>query len=369
MKCECRMVTLRQYAPVVDTHYIRHTKTACVPHDKFTGGEPVSEIEPRKSTALQHWADVAMWQAPEHDDPQHPKVYVQSMTADPLGVMAMVNGQYTGKYYTDPGQVSDDERREAWEAATVSKLSKAPLEWIQMAISFENVTRAFTHQLVRTRMGGYAQESMRFAVKGDLNNSVKLPPSLNGTSGGQPLGAEDGKAEWQRNVWDEAVAQIEQAYMHLVDSGMPAEDARGLLPTNVLTRIHMHVDMGTLLGLAGMRLCTQAQFEWREVFAQLVQALRNVVPEDYPDRWQYELMAQSFRPVCFGAGKCVMKAKSDRACAIRAQVDDMEDKGVPSSEWERDDDGKGHFLHEGWRMLTIEPVQWLADPTAARVAP
>lgn len=313
------------------------------------------------STEVQKWADVAMWKAPKHDDPQRPKVTVSVCTPDPLGVMAMVNGQYTGKVYRFPHEVSDDERREAWEAGAVSLLSKAPLEWVQMSISFENVSRAFTHQLVRTRMAGYAQESQRFAVKTDMGDAVKLPPSLAGTmpwkefeeqcarEGIDPEVNRSPKQYW-RQLWDGALSNINSVYGVLVNTGMPAEDARGLLPTNTLTRVHMHIDMGTLLRLAGSRLCTQAQAEWRAVFAELAKAIRNYGPDEH--RWQMDLIASSFRPVCWAEGKCPMKAKSDRFCEIRADVDRLEAEGVPSSEW---DD-------------VIHPARWIASD-AARVAP
>jgi thymidylate synthase ThyX len=125
----------------------------------------------------------------------------------------------------------------------------------------------------------------------------------------------------------------------------------------MLTRIHMRVDMKTLLNLAGMRLCTQAQFEWRAVFAELAKAIRSL------GGWQYELIADSFRPVCFAENHCTMKAKSDRYCSIRAQVDLFEAEGVKSELWEDPD-----FNYRNGTS-PIHPAQWLADPTAARVAP
>jgi len=337
-------------------------------------GSAVEEPSGPITRDVQRWADVAMWKAPRHNDPQKPKVRVTLMTGDPLGAMAMVNGMYTGKVYSHTSQVSDAERRETWEAATVSLLSQAPLEWLQMSILFENVSRAFTHQLVRQRMAGYAQESQRFAVKDDIGDAVKLPPSLAGTMDDvefvkemhdQGLMANLNRSREQRwrMRWDRALAEVEKAYKENVDDGMPAEDARGLLPTNTLTRIHMHVDMGTLLKMAGTRLCTQAQFEWRAVFAELARAIRQTVPESHPWRWQYELIASSFRPVCFAANRCTMKAKSDRFCAIRDQVDVFEANGIKSDRW------------EDWQLggivggRAIRPEQWLADPTAARVAP
>jgi flavin-dependent thymidylate synthase len=342
---------------------------------------------------VQKWADVAMWEAPQHTDPQRPKVTVSVCTPDPLGVMAMVNAQYTGRNLTDPLQVTDEERREAWEAATVSKLSETPLEWIQWSINFENVSRAFTHQLVRTRMATYAQESMRFGVKDQLADSTKMPPSLAGTlpwdEFAQEMAAEGvdprinaSEAQLWRKAWDEALLTVQQVYEQLVDNGMPAEDARGLLPTNILTRVHMRVDMKTLLHLAGLRLFTQAQFEWRAVFAELAEAIRayGFITAAPDTQWQYNLMADSFRPVCYAAGHCPMKAKSDRYCSIQKRVDAFAEIGRDSSTWGRSWAGEGQTVTAAQgvcrgaddkpvKINAIHPAEWLADPTAARKAP
>ncbi|MBK8246364.1 MAG: FAD-dependent thymidylate synthase [Gemmatimonadetes bacterium] len=132
--------------------------------------------------------------------------------------------------------------------------------------------------------------------------------------------------------------------------GHAGEDARGLLPTNILTRVHMRVDMKTLLNLAGMRLCTQAQMEWRGVFAALARAwgVWATPPAGAP-----ELIADAFRLVRYAANRCLMKA-SDRYCSIRACVDEFEREGVPSSEWEVATPGVVRPIHPacGWRIAT-----------------
>lgn len=329
---------------------------------------------PEPTKQVQKWADVAMWKAPEHVDPQRPQVTLSYAPGDPLGLMAMVNEQYTGTFLTDPSQATDEQRRKAWEAGAVSLLSETPMEWFQVSLAFENVSRAFTHQLVRTRMATYAQESMRFAVKENVAESTKLPPSLAGTipdeefqrqcreAGLNPNGNRSREQRW-RHRWDYALDIVDQMYAQNVDDGMPAEDARGLLPTNILTRIHMRIDIKTLLRMAGSRLCTQAQFEWRGVFAEVAKAFRTygASPRVHPgDRWQFDLIAASFRPVCFAMNRCPMKASSDRACSIRGKVDAFEAMGTKSHLWEDPQWGPA---------LTIHPAEWLADPTAARVAP
>lgn len=337
---------------------------------------------------VQKWADNAMWSAPQHDDPQHPKVTLTMAPADPLGQMAMVNGMYVGKIYTSAYQITDAERRQAWQDFAKSKLSETPAEWFQVSILFENVTRAFTHQLVRTRLATYAQESLRFAVKEDLSTAVKLPPSLVGVEEEpDPRGATEDQLKL--GVWNTAVRNIDAAYRTLVESGMPAEDARGLLPTNVLTRVHMRTDIKTLINMAGMRLCTQAQFEWREVFAQLAKAFREyrteyVNTDGLSDdaHWQWKLVSKAFQPVCYRAGYCPVKASADRTCTIRNRVTANAEVGRKSEEWSEEYDIvhdnpilSGAGPHSVVRTGTdgapvfigaIAPIEWLADHTAAR---
>lgn len=305
-----------------------------------------------------------------------PRVTLLSMTPEPLRAVAAMCAMYEGRVVRDLSEMDDDYVRAKWDDVLATHLN-TPLEAVQLHFLIEGVDRAFTHQLVRQRVGAaYAQESLRFAVVDDLKSATTLPPSLAGTVPGTPLGAEPDHAHWQRNVWDEAIDHINQAYLHLVNSGMPAEEARGLLPHCTATRVHYVTNLRALSDHAGNRLCTQAQFHWKVVFAQIIDAIRNygygtpvklkvgddpngkltVMSTDY---WQYEAIVDSalFRPVCFKQGKCPFKAGFDRACSIRERVDTFARNGIPSDQWQ-DPDLEGE--------LSINPAEWLANPGAAR---
>jgi flavin-dependent thymidylate synthase len=261
-----------------------------------------------------------------------PRVTVVDMTARPLQVFAAVSELYRGGIYPDPREVTREQAMEWYHGALVARGLPAPLEWVGISLYIEGVTRAFTHQMVRQRTATYVQESMRFAVKENAGMEVALPPSLMGTEGGQTLGAEDSTAEWQRNVWDEAVGSISQAYLHLVGSGIPAEDARGLLPTNIGTRIHYHTNLRSLIDHAGLRLCSQAQYEWKQVWAEIIRAILAYGPEE--DRWQQEAIVRMFRPVCYQTGKCEFMGPADRHCDIRDRVEAHHAKGDRPEDWD-----------------------------------
>jgi flavin-dependent thymidylate synthase len=281
---------------------------------------------------LQKWADQAMYRA-EPMDTTRPRAYLLSATPDPLGAIAAACMMYEGKVCRDiERDVNHEMREHYWEQVKRTHL-KAPLEFVDLHFMIEGVTRAFTHQMVRQRTAVYAQESLRFAVKENLRDEVAKPPSI-------PFDPENNSLE--EGIWDGAIEAVESAYHALIDMGVPAEDARGLLPHAVTTRLNYKTNLRNLVDHAGNRLCTQAQFEWRWAIASMVGAIRDHGPGSA--NWQWKRIADDelFRPVCFQMGHCPFNADFDRGCTIRPRVE------------------------EG-RFDEIKPAEWLADPTAARV--
>lgn len=334
------------------------------------------------STEIQRWADSAMFKAEEIDATAGPRVYLLWMTPDPLGAIAAACKMYKGEVVRDLSAVTDAERIEYFAQVQKTKL-KAPFEFVKFHFLIEGVTRAFTHQNVRQRTAAYAQESLRFAVK--ENMPVGLPPSLAGTDDyAVPYGGPYTAKEKMRHIWEETIDAIQARYDKLIEMGMPAEDARGLLPHNVLTRLHYTTDLRALLDHAGNRLCTQAQFEWRLVFAKIIEAIRSVgiahmygwrdgLPFQAVDAngttrvWMARELLDAFKPVCFQTGRCEFKANFDRHCSIRERVDAFEKIGWPSQNWEYGfiatpvDNAQGKQSISG-----IKPGEWLLDSGAAR---
>jgi len=317
-----------------------------------------------------------------------PKVILLNATPDPLGSLAALCAIYTGRVVRSLRDVTDEERRQALEDMSATELS-GPLESIQFHFLIEGIDRSFTHQAVRGRNAFYGQESLRFAVpEGSWSDRTTLPPSLAGTTGTEPLGAENTRDEYKRNVWDLAIDNARQYYLHLVNGGMPAEEARGLLPHAIQTRYHWVCSLRELLHVAGLRTCTQAQFHWRLMMAEVANALREFYiypsnPGSVYDRqradcaWQFELIADLIRPVCYQTGRCGFMAKFDRDCSIRDRVERNARANRPSSKWDTpheverctsDSDCPGGCGNDETITL-IEPIrnwEWAADPGAAR---
>jgi len=306
------------------------------------------------STEVSKWGDDAQYlSAPikRTDGSQvKPEATLLSATGDPLGAIAAVGRMFKGIPTYDLADITDEERMTYWEETFKSHL-RAPHEFVQLHFFVEGVTRSHTHQMVRQRTATFAQESLRFAVKENLAEEIPLPPSIQ-------IGS------MAEQFWTEAVKDIELAYTRLVNAGIPAEDARGLLPHATTTRLHWRTNLNDLLHHAGNRLCTQAQFEWRILMISIMKAIREYNGgQRYRDdtgrvqwkgsRWQFEEIARpqpkTFAPICYHTGKCEFKAIFDRPCTIQSRVDDYAAAGVPSSEW-----------------TGINYEEWLLDPTAAR---
>lgn len=289
----------------------------------------MSEQEP--GTDVLVWADEAMYEAQPmlHSEQElriRPKVFMMSATPDPLGTCAIDMRMYRGDPVYSPAEITDQERRWAWEELSKTHLN-TPLEGVSIKFMIEAVTRSFTHQMVRQRVGAYyVQESLRFAVKRGMAKETALPPSIQHT--------EEGPGK----IWQDTVEAIEAAYNGLVDAGIPAEDARGLLPHAVTTRILYHTNLRALFEHAGNRLCTQAQFEWRSVFMGIIKAISEYKsPSVEDDSWQWKLIAQpkdyTFTPICYRLGRCAFKSELDRGCSIRSRVDAGEFDKIDAAEW------------------------------------
>jgi flavin-dependent thymidylate synthase len=264
-------------------------------------------------------------------------VQLLAATPDPLGSIAAASNIYTGKVIRDKTDLTDEQRRSFFEDIQKTHL-QAPLEYVDLHFLLEGVTRSFTHQLVRQRTAVYAQESMRFAVKEDLVKEAVKPPSLT-DSGQSGVFQSASEQDIARSIWDGAIEAIDEAYKVLVNMGVPAEDARGLMPHATPTRVHYKTNLRGLIDHAGNRLCTQAQFEWREVFTLMIKAIHDYKTPvaDYvkEDGWQFKHIAKSnlFRPVCFSMGKCPFTASFDRGCTIRPRVEEGKFDEIDTREW------------------------------------
>ena len=157
--------------------------------------------------------------------------------------------------------LTDEEKQRelAYMATTV------PSSWEFVSYTFEilGVTRAFTHQFVRTRTGSYAQQTMRMLNVGQFEYVVG--PTIKD----DPL---------RRGIYDDCMHRIQQAYDDLIKAGAAIEDARGVLPTNISTNIIAQFNLRTLSDMVKSRSGARTQNEYRLVVEAMIQEVLAVHP-------------------------------------------------------------------------------------------
>jgi thymidylate synthase (FAD) len=136
------------------------------------------------------------------------------------------------------------------------------LEHVVFTFLIEGISRVTSHQLVRHRIASYTQESQRYS---EARFEYVVPETVKVR----------GFEERFRSVVDE----LFRFYKEMVDSGVPYEDARYILPQAVTTRILMTVNLRELIHIACLRLSEKAQWEIKELVSKMVEEATRVVPE------------------------------------------------------------------------------------------
>ena len=156
-----------------------------------------------------------------------------------------------------------DEKIESVLATILSSGHLSTLEHASYTFAIDGVSRAMTHQLVRHRIASFNQQSQRYVEFAEEPEFV-LPQSV----------ADAGVAE----EFGQAVEAAFAAYRKLVDAGVPAEDARYLLPNACETKIVTTMNIRELLHFFSLRCCNRAQWEIRAVACRMLELARPTAP-------------------------------------------------------------------------------------------
>lgn len=133
---------------------------------------------------------------------------------------------------------------------------KTSFEFVDYVIDIKGVSRAFTHQLVRTRTASFQQQSQRTVDASDFE--------VVRTSDHIEFGV--------------ACKTALECYESMLEDGVPVQDARGVLPTNICTEIVVKANLRTLSQMAELRLCKRTQGEYQEVFKLIVSEIIKIHP-------------------------------------------------------------------------------------------
>jgi len=228
------------------------------------------------------------------------KIELLSNTPDALNLLLRTKDTRL-KADDDPATWPEEKKQE--HLAYMRDTIKSSWEFVDYTFRINGVTRAFTHQLVRTRTGSYAQEAQR--VIDAREHKVVMPMSLTQREQNAELTKLLAPLSAQ-GIWDHAVGEMMDGYAQLMDMGVAAQDARGLLPTNITTSIIAKFNLRTLHEMAKLRLCTRTQGEYQNVF----RAMRGLVIGVHP--WAAEFI----EVYCAAHGSCAFPRYGEKECPV-----------------------------------------------------
>jgi len=133
------------------------------------------------------------------------------------------------------------------------------IEHIQVTFAIANVSRACTHQFVRHRHMSFSQKSQRY-VKEKGQFDFIIPPTID-------------KNQELKDKFISFMGEISNKYQEFIDAGIPAEDARAVLPNAAASSMVASLNLREMIHLANLRLCSRAQYEIRLMVREMCDSL------------------------------------------------------------------------------------------------
>jgi thymidylate synthase (FAD) len=138
------------------------------------------------------------------------------------------------------------------------------LEHASFSFAVDGISRACSHQLVRHRIASFSQQSMRYVSLAE-SLEVVVPQVILDTSS---------LLEKYGNLMD----HIHAVYLELLDAGIPAEDARFVLPNAAATKIVITMNARELHHFFSLRCCIRAQWEIRAMANKMLLLCSEAAP-------------------------------------------------------------------------------------------
>ena len=138
------------------------------------------------------------------------------------------------------------------------------LEHASFTFGIEGVSRVTTHQLVRHRLASFSQQSQRYVSHKErfaaiTPTSIAAHPEI-------------------RERFAEQLRSIHRFYAEMIEAGIPAEDARYILPNATETKIMVTMNARELFHFFRLRCCERAQWEIREMSLEMLKLVKAVAP-------------------------------------------------------------------------------------------
>lgn len=189
----------------------------------------------------------------------------------------------------------DEEKMLKLISRVISSGHYSTIEHIQISFAISNVSRACTHQLVRHRHMSFSQKSQRY-VKEKGQFDYIIPPTIE-------------KNPELKEKFEQFMSDISNKYQEFVEAGIPAEDARFVLPNATASSMVASLNLREIIHLANLRLCSRAQYEIRTLVKMMCDELSKQEP------WLKDYLV----PKCVRLGFC----DEDKCCGRMPKREDL----------------------------------------------
>ncbi len=139
----------------------------------------------------------------------------------------------------------------------------SPFEHAHFVVGIEGLSRVASHQLVRSRIASYSQQSQRYIDQRGFE--YVTPPSVR-------------RDEKLNDMYERHMDSSRELYRELRDRGVSREDARFVLPGAASSNIVMSKNARAWLEWFELRTCTRSQWEIRILANRIMRLLRDAAP-------------------------------------------------------------------------------------------
>jgi len=143
------------------------------------------------------------------------------------------------------------------------------LEHASFTFGIEGISRACSHQLVRHRIASYSQQSQRY-VSHEAPFEAVMPASIS-------------ERPELATRFERHLAATHELYRELLAAGIPAEDARFVLPNAAATKLVLTMNARELHHFFALRCCRRAQWEIRIMAKEMLRLAKQAAPLLFAD--------------------------------------------------------------------------------------
>lgn len=143
------------------------------------------------------------------------------------------------------------------------------LEFCDIYFTMENYSNRVIREFFRHVGDGLTaiQESTRY-VDFSKGFDYIIPPSIE-------------KDEIGKQIYENTMKTITDAINHLMEKGVPKEDAQMLIPLGASTKVAIKKNMRNIVDMSRVRMCNRAYWEYRNIMTDLKREL-----SEYSEEWK-----------------------------------------------------------------------------------